>query len=128
MGQCMSRAADAMTEATTQQQKACSSLPDCDCTTNCGDDDRIEKGIARPCRTYLDWRQRQADQRQLELDGRRMQALCRIINTPADASELQKAYREAFYQSMLKGSAAVCLFLDSSMTIQATAVQIHHDQ
>lgn len=103
-------------------------LPSCDCTARCSDDSRIDDGTHAPCSSYVRWAQARIDQRQLELDGRRMQALCRIINTHAEASPLQKAYREAINEAMLKGSSALLMTLDSTMAIQATAVQIHHDQ
>ena len=103
-------------------------LPSCDCTARCSDDSRIDDGTHAPCSSYVRSAQARIDQRQLELDGRRMQALCRIIDTPAAASPLQKAYRDAFCEAMLKGSAAVCLALDSAMAMQATAVQTPNDQ
>ncbi|MEF9946814.1 MAG: hypothetical protein RR800_00480 [Comamonas sp.] len=108
--------------------QAAKNLPRCDCTSMCSDDSRIEDGTHAPCKNYVSWAQARIDQRQLELDGRRMQELCRIIDTSENPSTLQKAYREATQEAMLKGSAALLMTLDSTMAIQTAVVQIPHEQ
>ncbi|UBQ44608.1 hypothetical protein [Comamonas thiooxydans] len=67
--------------------QAAKNLPSCDCTARCSDDSRIEDGTHAPCKSYVSWAQSRIDQRQLELDGRRMQKLRRLMNSDCEKDE-----------------------------------------
>lgn len=62
-------------------------LPSCDCTARCSDDSRIDDGTHAPCSSYVRSAQARIDQRQLELDGRRMQALRRLMKSDCEKNE-----------------------------------------